>query len=80
MEKKLSNRLLHVNVIQYDNTKLMIIKYLYLNFNDTVILTEILQDPAVASKLSDTKASGEVKALDDFYQMLQNDPNRAFYG
>ena len=44
------------------------------------LLTEILQDPAVTSKLSDTKASGEVKALDDFYQMLQNDPNRAFYG
>lgn len=43
-------------------------------------LKEILQDPSVASKLSDTKASGEVKALDDFYQMLQNDPNRAFYG
>lgn len=41
---------------------------------------EILQDPSVSSKLSDTKASGEVKALDDFYQMLQNDPNRAFYG
>ncbi|XP_056002994.1 protein pelota-like isoform X2 [Ostrea edulis] len=43
-------------------------------------LKEILQDPSVSSKLSDTKASGEVKALDDFYQMLQNDPNRAFYG
>ncbi|KAK3084016.1 hypothetical protein FSP39_006775 [Pinctada imbricata] len=43
-------------------------------------LKEILQDSAVTAKLSDTKAAGEVKALDDFYQMLQNDPNRAFYG
>lgn len=43
-------------------------------------LTEVLQDPSVNVKLSDTKALGEVKALEDFYQMLQNDPNRAFYG
>lgn len=43
-------------------------------------LKEVLQDPSIQSKLADTKASGEVKALDDFYQMLQNDPNRAFYG
>lgn len=34
----------------------------------------------VTAKLADTKASGEVKALDDFYQMLQSDPDRAFYG
>ena len=45
-----------------------------------LLLTEVLQDPSITSKLADTKASGEVKALDDFYQMLQNDPNRAFYG
>jgi len=31
-------------------------------------------------RLSDTKAAAEVKALEDFYSMLQNDPNRAFYG
>ena len=42
--------------------------------------SEVLQDPAVASRLADTKASGEVRSLEDFYQMLQNDPNRAFYG
>ena len=45
-----------------------------------VCITEVLQDSTVTAKLSDTKAAGEVKALDDFYQMLQNDPNRAFYG
>ncbi|KAH9502895.1 hypothetical protein Btru_074734 [Bulinus truncatus] len=43
-------------------------------------LKEVLADPAVAAKLADTKAAGEVKALDDFYAMLQNDPNRAYYG
>ncbi|PVD31675.1 hypothetical protein C0Q70_07093 [Pomacea canaliculata] len=43
-------------------------------------LKEVLSDPMVTAKLADTKASGEVKALDDFYQMLQSDPDRAFYG
>lgn len=43
-------------------------------------LKEVLQDPAVSARLSDTKAAAEVKALEDFYSMLQNDPNRAFYG
>lgn len=43
-------------------------------------LKEVLQDSAVTSKLADTKATSEVKALDDFYQMLQTDPSRAFYG
>lgn len=43
-------------------------------------LKEILSDPSVASKLADTKAAGEVKALETFYTMLQNEPSRAFYG
>ncbi|XP_034050163.1 protein pelota homolog [Thalassophryne amazonica] len=43
-------------------------------------LKEILCDPAVTSRLSDTKAAGEVKALDDFFKMLQHEPDRAFYG
>ena len=49
--------------------------------NDTFFFpTEVLQNTSVSSKLADTKASGEVRALEDFYQMLQVDPNRAFYG
>ena len=44
------------------------------------LFIEVLQDPSLAPKLADTKASSEVKALDDFYQMLMNDPDRAFYG
>jgi len=43
-------------------------------------LKEVLADPAVASRLTDTKASSEVKALDAFYTMLSNEPDRAFYG
>ena len=46
----------------------------------TFCLLEVLCDPSLAPKLADTKAAGEVKALDDFYQMLQNDPDRAYYG
>uniref|UniRef100_A0A673KL60 Protein pelota homolog n=1 Tax=Sinocyclocheilus rhinocerous TaxID=307959 RepID=A0A673KL60_9TELE len=42
--------------------------------------TEVLCDPAVTARLSDTKAAGEVKALEDFYKMLQQEPDRAFYG
>ncbi|KAK3609806.1 hypothetical protein CHS0354_029844 [Potamilus streckersoni] len=43
-------------------------------------LKEVLQDPSIASKLADTKATGEVKVLEEFFQWLQNDPDRAFYG
>ncbi|CAI9718220.1 protein pelota homolog [Octopus vulgaris] len=43
-------------------------------------LKEVLQDPSMANRLADTKALGEVKALDDFYNMLVNDPDRAVYG
>ena len=47
---------------------------------DCFMFTEVLQDPTVTAKLSDTKASGEVRILQEFYQMMQTDPNRAFYG
>jgi protein pelota len=41
---------------------------------------EVLSDPAVVSKMADTKAAGEVKALETFYTLLQTEPARAFYG
>lgn len=37
-------------------------------------------DPLVISRISDTKAAGEVKVLEAFCSILQNDPGRAFYG
>lgn len=43
-------------------------------------LKEVLQDPAVITKISDTKAAGEVKILEAFYTLLQTEPARAFYG
>ncbi|XP_076549213.1 pelota mRNA surveillance and ribosome rescue factor [Osmia lignaria lignaria] len=43
-------------------------------------LKEILADPAVVSRISETKAASEVKALETFFTILQTDPPRAFYG
>ena len=43
-------------------------------------LKEIFEDPNLTGRLTDTKALGEVKSLDAFYQMLKTEPSRAFYG
>ncbi|VEN50420.1 unnamed protein product [Callosobruchus maculatus] len=43
-------------------------------------LKEVLQDPSVMNKISDTKAASEVKAIETFYTMLQCEPAKAFYG
>ncbi|XP_078045291.1 pelota mRNA surveillance and ribosome rescue factor [Augochlora pura] len=43
-------------------------------------LKEVLAEAAVVSRISDTKAAGEVKALEMFFTILQTDPCRAFYG
>ena len=43
-------------------------------------LKEVLADPSVASRLESTKAFGEVRALDTFFEMLNTDPDRAYYG
>ncbi|KAJ2952950.1 hypothetical protein O0L34_g7322 [Tuta absoluta] len=43
-------------------------------------LKEVLQEPAVMAKISDTKAASEVKLLENFYTMLQMEPAKAFYG
>lgn len=43
-------------------------------------LKEVLQDPAVVAKMSDTKAAGEVRSLEAFFTMLEVEPARAFYG
>lgn len=45
-----------------------------------MVSSEVLGDPAVVSRISDTKAASEVKALETFYTILQTDPARAFYG
>lgn len=43
-------------------------------------ILEVLQDPAVAARISDTKAAGEVRALETFFTTLQTEPAKAFYG
>lgn len=43
-------------------------------------LKEVLADPLVQNRLSDTKAAEEVKLMDRFYQLLNSDASRAFYG
>lgn len=41
---------------------------------------EILSQPAVQTRLADTKASEEIRALATFFDMLKKDPDRAYYG
>ncbi|KDP23304.1 hypothetical protein JCGZ_23137 [Jatropha curcas] len=43
-------------------------------------LREVLDAPNVMNMIKDTKAAQEVRALDDFFDMLSNDPARACYG
>jgi len=43
-------------------------------------LKEVLADPTIQAKLVDMKAAGEVKTLQQFYQILQTEPARAYYG
>lgn len=43
-------------------------------------LKEVLEDPAVAIRLADTKAQGEVKALNTFFELMSTEPDRAVYG
>ena len=57
-----------------------IVAVIWYIFNRYCFLFQVLQDPAVQAKLQDTKASEEVKALESFYKMLKNEPDRAFYG
>ena len=39
-----------------------------------------MSQPAVQTRLADTKASEEIRALATFFDMLKKDPDRAYYG
>jgi len=43
-------------------------------------LNDVLNDPSVSGRIESTKAFGEVKALEAFHEMLNTDPDRAYYG
>ena len=45
-----------------------------------LVIAELLSDPNLTTRLSETKAAGEVKALETFYQMMHTEPTRAYYG
>ncbi|KAJ2554781.1 Translation factor pelota [Coemansia sp. RSA 1878] len=43
-------------------------------------LEEVMRDPQIKARLADTKSAQEARAIDKFYQMLNDEPDRAFYG
>jgi protein pelota len=43
-------------------------------------LLEVLKDPTIVARLSDTKYAQEVRAINDFTKMLSEDEDRAYYG
>ncbi|GAV05505.1 hypothetical protein RvY_15626 [Ramazzottius varieornatus] len=61
-----------------DNKSKFVLSHCSSGFKHSV--KELLADPNLATRLSETKAAGEVKALDAFYQMMHTDPTRAYYG
>jgi protein pelota len=43
-------------------------------------LEELFSDPAIMSRMTDTKVAKEVKVLNKFMRMMDTDPDRAYYG
>eukprot|EP00824_Muranothrix_gubernata_P006734 TRINITY_DN18668_c2_g1_i1.p1 TRINITY_DN18668_c2_g1~~TRINITY_DN18668_c2_g1_i1.p1 ORF type:complete len:672 (+),score=102.86 TRINITY_DN18668_c2_g1_i1:95-2017(+) len=43
-------------------------------------LKEVLLDPGVQNRMADTKAAGEVRILQRFFELLGSDPDRTSYG
>eukprot|EP01064_Diplonema_japonicum_P003273 TRINITY_DN1212_c1_g1_i13.p1 TRINITY_DN1212_c1_g1~~TRINITY_DN1212_c1_g1_i13.p1 ORF type:complete len:410 (+),score=94.56 TRINITY_DN1212_c1_g1_i13:90-1319(+) len=43
-------------------------------------LKEVIASKAIAAKLTDTKSIAEVKCLEKFFEMMQNDEDRVVYG
>lgn len=43
-------------------------------------LNEVLKSPAVTAKLADTKFAKETKAVEKFFEMMNTDEDRAWYG
>jgi len=66
------------NKLLFENKSKFILVHASSGFKHS--LKEVLSDPAVQARLSDTKAGDEVRSLEAFYKMLKNEPSRAFYG
>lgn len=68
-----------------DNIKLLLDnkhKFLLVHSNSGFksALSEVLTDPVVLAKLEDTKAVTEVKILEKFFETLELDQDKAYYG
>lgn len=50
------------------------------NNNNRRALREVLTNKEIIARLSETKAAREVAALEQFYTILREEPERAFYG
>ena len=42
-------------------------------------ISELLADPKILAQLEDTKVAKEVATLEQFFQLISNDPDRAYY-
>jgi len=66
------------NKLLFDNKSKFMLVHTSSGFKHS--LQEALTDPGVMNRLSDTKASAEIQALEVFYKMLQHEPDKACYG
>ena len=69
-------RLLHQDLIE-NKSKFVLV---HASSGHKRAVEEILSQPAVQTRLVDTKASDEIRALATFFDMLKKDPERAYYG
>lgn len=66
------------NRVLFDNKSKFMLVHTSSGFKHS--LQEALTDPSILSRLSDTKATAEIHALENFYKLLQHEPDKACYG
>lgn len=52
----------------------------YRDLSLTIFVVELLKDPKVLKRMSDTKAMREMKALETFFERVRCDPDKALFG
>eukprot|EP01054_Gregarina_sp_Poly1_P002210 Gregarina_sp_Poly_1__2209@NODE_158_length_12340_cov_321_502159_g140_i0_p5_GENE_NODE_158_length_12340_cov_321_502159_g140_i0NODE_158_length_12340_cov_321_502159_g140_i0_p5_ORF_typecomplete_len195_score29_67eRF1_3/PF03465_15/2e20eRF1_2/PF03464_15/3_2e08_NODE_158_length_12340_cov_321_502159_g140_i024273011 len=67
------------NISEISSRRKIFLKTTCSGINKSVLL-EVLQDPAVADRMADTKAIGEVALVGKYFKMHNEDPLRACYG
>lgn len=77
--KYMTDRMIKENIkVLLDNKHKFLLVHSNTGFKSA--LTEVLSDPVVLAKLEDTKAITEVRALEKFFETLELDQDRAYYG